>query len=189
MNRRSAFTLIELVAALALAGLLLLVLFQVTVGLGHDRSVMQAASADPEPVQRISRRLWDDLGSSYRAGVDEGRLWVEGWSGLASGSGHHHPVRVQYRVENAENPRGGVLIREEHDLTDLSNKPRDISVIALGVAALSLEPLVGTEDPLRDNAAVSPPDPGFALRLVWHDESRSDLHLRLLGVVLEGWEE
>lgn len=118
-RRRRAFTLIELVAASALAAMLVLVLFQVIGSFGRtrmalDRSAAEHASAaqDPWKSDMLDMLRWD-LANSTERKLEPGRVTLTGHGSLdlrtlASG---HMPVVVTYEFER----RGGrgFLVRRQ----------------------------------------------------------------------------
>lgn len=140
MVRERGLTLIEMLAGLALTGLLVAALFQsLGVVVGSERR-LAAATPTPEATpwrDAVRRQVRSDLDQALSAGYADGVLRIEGWCGrdVEAGTRDHDAVAVTYRVE----PGTGWLIREQAQLGEAHQRPQQRELVAAGVADLALD--------------------------------------------------
>lgn len=136
---RRGLTLIELLACLALTGLLASVLFQVAGAVMRSErrlaSAEQAAEDSSLPqaswLEATRRGMQDDLDQALSVTIKPDAIYIEGWCGrdLGSAESHHEPVSVVYRFIG----RGAYLIREQSSLGKVQVVPPQRELIAQGL--------------------------------------------------------
>jgi type II secretory pathway component PulJ len=156
-HRAVGFTLIEMIAACALAAVLLLVLAKVTAGL----RVAAAVHAEGEPTawrRGLLDQLQRDLDLSTEQTADSQGTELElmgpldcGISAAASTGLAPRPARVVYRLVGEEPRRA--LIRETSDLLNRGNHNVRRDLLAVGVTHWSLALL--SEKPEEGSASAS----------------------------------
>ena len=137
-RRRRAFTLIELLAASALAAMLVLVLFQVIGSLGRTRAALDrkesAAAHEPWKSDLLDMLRWD-LANATERRLEPGRVTLAGHGSLdrRSLAAGHEPTAVIYELER----RGSrsVLVRRQIDARAWSE------LLCADVTAFTVEPL------------------------------------------------
>lgn len=139
---RSAFTLIEQLAASALVALLLGASVAVLAGIARQRhDAATTATIVDEPARRIGRMIAWDLTNADRFRVDGPGLTCAGYDALdpASMVPTHRPVRVSYRIEQTDGaPR---LVRVQSELDVMSNRNTAKSLVAADVIRFHVTPL------------------------------------------------
>ena len=143
MNERNGFTLIETLAACALAALLLLVALQVVGSVGRSQRTMTRrddATAWADGVLDVIRA---DVLNARHVTVADGELRIDGYNALdpATLRPSNRPARVIYRVR----PIAGRpwLARSQTRLDDLTNAATTTQPLCPDVAALAV---VATRD-------------------------------------------
>jgi prepilin-type N-terminal cleavage/methylation domain-containing protein len=146
---RTAFTLIELLAASALAALLMLVLFQVIGSLGRTRAAMTHASraAGPAPASQSAWKTdlldvlrWD-LANASTIQLEANQLTLEGTAALdrRSLAVGQEPVTIVYAIER----RGGrsCLVRRQSTRGMLRHNAEWSELVGADVTAFELAPV------------------------------------------------
>jgi type II secretory pathway pseudopilin PulG len=144
-RRTAAFTLIELLAASALAAVLMLVLFQVIGSLGRSR----AALARVEQSDASARTAWKadlldlfrwDLSNATEASFKPGVVTLTGHGALdrRSLAVDQQPVTVVYRLE----PRGrsACLVRHQFPRGGVTNDASWSELVCANVTAFEMSP-------------------------------------------------
>jgi len=137
---KPAFTLIEQLAAIALASLFMLAALAVLAGIARDR----AARPDRQTHQTISRAadlIAQDLSESRRAVFGNGHVRLSGFGSLdhRSLSPTHRPARVEYTIVRAGET--SQLVRWETDLDILSNRNSWTQTVCVDVAGIEIRSL------------------------------------------------
>lgn len=154
--RRSAFTLIELLAATALAALLLAAGFRVIGSLGRARAVLARQEQSRTYVAETLDLLRWDLANARYMKSSPGELTLTGYGSLdpQTFAPRHRPVTVRYRLaapgEAPGEADGGVgatggggrawLVREQIDLDSSTNRNRSSALVCAGVAGFEVSP-------------------------------------------------
>lgn len=142
---RPAFTLVEQLAATALASLLMAASLAVLARISHGRarSVADAANVG-DSVERIL--AWDLANASHMR-IEPDAITLAGFDSLdaATLEPTHRPVRVSYRIEST----GGrlSLVRKQTDLDVLSNRNTWARLVACGISRLDVTSLKGGRVP------------------------------------------
>jgi prepilin-type N-terminal cleavage/methylation domain-containing protein len=99
---RRAFTLVELLAAMALSAVLMLAVFQVVGTLGRTRAVMIASAGQPLWHDRVRELLRRDLAQSSLAKFEPSALTLIGSASIRSAMQDvtHEPVMVTYTIRS-----------------------------------------------------------------------------------------
>jgi prepilin-type N-terminal cleavage/methylation domain-containing protein len=149
-RRRTAFTLIELLAASALAALLMLVLFQVIGSLGRTRAAMVAAQT--RGGRAASHAAWTsdlldtlrrDLANATEARIDDGggRLEITGHGSLDRDTlaAAQEPVTAVYELA-ATAPGHAHLVRRQSPRGGLSGQRAWSELLCANVSRFTVEP-------------------------------------------------
>lgn len=145
--KRHAFTLIELMATVALAGVLMLALLQVITATGRTQRMMASTPVSSvDPWQRAVAVIERDLQSARSATFHDGVLVLEGVGGWDPSTlePNHEPAVVRYRRIDAEPP---LLVREQRDVLRLGQQRPWRVLIGVGVERFTLEPIVPQDAP------------------------------------------
>ncbi|MEM1108469.1 MAG: prepilin-type N-terminal cleavage/methylation domain-containing protein [Planctomycetota bacterium] len=139
-KHKQGLTLIEMLAGLALTGLLVAALFQsLGVIVGSERRLAQVAPPETATPWReaVRRQVTSDLDQAIWAVFENGELQMEGWSGrdVETGSRHHEAVAVTYMIERET----GFLIREQKTLGDARQRIPQRELVAAGAADIALD--------------------------------------------------
>ena len=148
MTRRRAFTLIELLAASALAAVLMLVMFQVIGSLGRARTALArseaggAAAQSPWKSDLLDAVRWD-LANADTAKFEADRIVLTGHGSLnrRTLARSHEPVTVTYSIERRGRGDGGCLVRRQMPRGGATNDRGWSEVVCVGVSRFGLEPL------------------------------------------------
>lgn len=163
-QRNTAFTLVEALATMALASLLVLAGFRVIASVGRGRAAMierdpVAGHAAAAGVLELVR--WDLSNARFvRAGEDELSLYGYNAFDAQTLAPVHRPVRVVYRIRRAGGR--GWLVREQTNLDVSNNRNRWTQLVCPDVSTLQLH-RVPSPDPRRGGSARTAPlqsDPG-----------------------------
>lgn len=161
---RRGFTLIEVLATLALAALLLLAGFRAIASLGRARAALARQEAERSYVPEVVDLLRLDLSNARYMAARPDELTLTGYGGLDADTldPNHRPVTVRYHLVRA----GGRtrLIREQTDLDVSTNRNRWSAVVCSGVAAFEVRAAAddtGTGGPAGRPA--EPPPKGLRL--------------------------
>jgi hypothetical protein len=151
VNRRrcpgTAFTLVELLAASALAAVLMVVLFQVIVSLGRSRAALAAAAGDGRtgPHAAWKADLLDTLrrdlanATEVRVGRDEVEITGHGSLDRQTLAAAHEPVTVVYGLVG---PAGRAsLVRRQSPRGGVTNDRAWSELVCANVSRFSLEPV------------------------------------------------
>lgn len=156
----AAFTAVELLAATALAAVLMAAVMGVIASLGPMRQAITDRGERTLWKEDLIRLLRHDLAEARRITAPNGVLVVEGWRRLdpRTLSGSHLPTRVRYRLVRSEDEAGvGLLVREQTDLLDLTNRPTRAMLVCVGVEDFKVELLAELENE-SSRSDSSPPE-------------------------------
>ena len=133
--RRGGFTLVELLAAVALTGLLAAALLTIVAGLG--RQVTPARTGDAlhtAEATGLKHLLERDLLQARAVTLTADSLTLHTLSHLHADTldASHRPVRVRYHHLEDD----GALVREQYDPLDTTGQPRSAHLVATGVSSL-----------------------------------------------------
>lgn len=172
--RHRAFTLIELVAATALAALLMVALFRVTVSLAKVRTVIAQVPTVETWTKDLHRQLDRDVSQAREVMLADGMLQLLGPLGRGEASRvAHGPARIIYRVMSAEGT--GLLVREELDLLDRSNKGMRTLLMCAGVGEFKIEPVSTTTPPTMAASTTHSGDGAFRYSLTLAADPREPI--------------
>lgn len=183
-RRPRGLTLIELMAAAAIASLLMLTLLQVIVGLGRDgrrmRETANKQAAWPSKVQLLLQR---DLDAALTVNWTGAALHLEGgigWASSTTGPGHE-PASVVWRLIpttlplSTRNPQDQsdpttqyILVRDQRDLLNLGQSLPARSAVALGLTSMTIDPHKHARDltlPNPELASSAPSEPYLGVQL------------------------
>ena len=134
---KRAFTLIEQLAAIALAGLFMLAALSVLGSVARaTRSVPE--QTDGPPINHVIELIRHDLMQSERIRTSENRLTLVGFASLdpRTMAPTHRPCRIEYRVVRGDGvPR---LIRRQTDLDVLGNQAHWEQTVCADIAGIRL---------------------------------------------------
>lgn len=151
MRRRTAFTLIELLAASALAAVLMLVMFQVIGSLGRTRAALSRASDDagrgsavqsPWKSDLLDALRWD-LANAATAKLEANRVTLAGHGSLdrRTLAASHEPVEVTYRLERRGAGGRTCLVRREVPRGAATNDRGWSELLCADVSRFAVEPV------------------------------------------------
>lgn len=183
MNRERscprAFTLLELLAATALAAVLMVVLLQVVAAMARGKVVLErdaAAHTAPWQADLVENLRWD-LTNTVEGTAEPGRLRLSGHGSLdrATLDSGHRPVNVSYAIEQL----GGRpwLVRRQSPRGGLTNERGWSELVCPDVASFVVEP-VDAADPVWAKIGVRRP-PRAPMTL---DASIRAVRLRVDGI-------
>lgn len=141
-----AFSLVELLAALALASVLMVAVMQVTASLGRMGGAMERRG-DAGSLWRSDVRdlLRSELEQAMFAVADVDELHLEGMIGLGGAS--RDPVLVAYRLIRLDDNEPGLLVREQRRLLDRTSRPDRRDLVVANVRRFEPELLEPGERP------------------------------------------
>jgi prepilin-type N-terminal cleavage/methylation domain-containing protein len=157
--RRPAFTLVELLAATALAAMLLAAGFRVVGSLGRARAALARQDlARSYAAEAVDLLRWDLANARYMKSVP-GDLTLTGYGGLDPDSlaPRHRPVTVRYHLAAAAGRNW--LVREQADLDVATNRNRSSALVCSGLAGFDVWPAAGPEAVAGRTGAASPRPP------------------------------
>lgn len=186
MRRTAGFTLVEIVAALALAGLLLTVLLTVTGRVNHTRARLDdAARDDRDRADGLVALLRHDLihaRSVESVGAD---AIITGYGGLDRRTLEptHRPARVTYRVlDVGVDEAMPVLVREQIDLDNQTNREASIELVAIGIGRFAVKEVGHSDDTLDSDAEIdvtAVPSRWFEASWHWADEPDREMSITI----------
>lgn len=147
---RPAFTLIEQLAAVALASLFMLAAMAVLGGVARDRARLgRDATVD---LRRVADLLESDLGQARRMKSGSRGVTLSGFGSMDSRMvPSHRPVRVEYRIEtNGDVSR---LLRLQTSLDVSGNHDTRADWVTDGVARIEVTPIGPKQKPSTQPAA------------------------------------
>ena len=158
------FTAIELLAATALAGMLMLAVLTVTGSLGRAEQVIENRSSDPSWRRQVTDLLRRDVVQARKVDVQEGVLIIEGWCRLdeARGTISHRPVTIRYRWSQRDREldrraEPGWLVREQTELLEvLDGRPTRAAVVCGEVSGFAAELVMPAGDDAEGANASTP---------------------------------
>jgi len=170
-----AFTLIELVVAVALASLLMILVLSVSASVRRDRTLIPAHDQTHDWRDRFVALIQHDLIHGRTVDVDrkEKKIVIIGYSGLDRRSLEptHRPTRVVYRLIEMELPatasagpdddaaslvsRSTALVREQVDLDDMTNRNAYVEVVQVGVGQIDLRRIDDNSYPSERSPLIS----------------------------------
>ncbi|MEM8738835.1 MAG: prepilin-type N-terminal cleavage/methylation domain-containing protein [Planctomycetota bacterium] len=156
-SRHRGLTLIELLAATALAALLMVTLLQVIQTTGRSRAAMDTIQLEGSAWRaRLTGVMQADLNHSRRAAWDGQQLLIEGWNGWQRSTREpaHEPAHTVYRFIETPAPSttGYLLVREQRDLLDLGQQRPTQELLAAGITRWDFTPAPGSlDDPAPEN--------------------------------------
>lgn len=158
--KRTALTLIDVVAATALAGILMVVALSFMVTLANQN---QYFVTDERAiwVGTVKQRLISDLMQSSRFSMRDGQLLIHGIG--HSQTGKSQPVRRPAVIRYYVTEVGNWLIREETYPQSRSNLKPNREIVCHGVTGLDAEPLKEPELNKNDTQG----DPLGVLVVLW----------------------
>jgi len=150
LPRRRGFTLIELVAASAIAALLMVGVLMIFTSIVHDRErLMKARTTDAQDVNQLIDLLRRDLASAVNLpGQSGGDLVMQTSSSLDEQTLTFvdRPALVSYQLvdQAGEGKQGGRCLYRRQQRTDEPVMPRAmVSLVAYHVRQLQMQPLSG----------------------------------------------
>lgn len=174
-----AFTLIELLAALVLASMLSLVLLTVTARINDGLAESEQLNLNTRPAdQGFIAMLRHDLTHAQSVETVADDIVITGFGGLdrVTLRPTHRPVRVTYRlVRDANRATPPVLVREQFEFDNRTNRESWIELVAVGIESVRLRGAGGTGpatgDPSATGASSPPPLPWrFEVTYQWVDQ-------------------
>ena len=152
---RRAFTLVEQLAALALAALLTAAAIGVLAGIARDRASLRPNEGEAG-LERAAELIRADLAGSQRLEPWGNGFSLNGFASIDSASlaPGHRPVRITYQILKIGNESS--LVRTQESLDVLSNRNTDAQLVCDEVAAVSIRPVV------TGRPATRPADPSGA---------------------------
>ncbi|HWE00784.1 MAG TPA: hypothetical protein VG326_00135 [Tepidisphaeraceae bacterium] len=137
---KRAFTLIEQLAALALATLFMLAAFGVLAALARNFPQNRQAFAQDASFARAAELIRRDLTDARRVRVGDDQFTLCGFNSLEANTlaVDHRPVRVVYRIER--NEHSSRLMRRQEALDVLSNRNAWSELVCENIAHIALVP-------------------------------------------------
>ena len=174
MNFRG-FTLVEMIAAIALAAVLMASVVQVVAGLPVTDSAKRSMS-DALDAQSLRRLLVFDLQHAHHWEFSEHQLVLHGTAHFDSdGRRGHLPSRVAYHIVEVESVPW--LVRQQTLTLERSDAQPTTELLLPGVAALNLR---DEEGELQTTVPLSQLPPIVQLELVSQDPGVPLLHWQIL---------
>lgn len=139
--RRSAFTLVEMLASTVLATLLMMAVLAVVASIGRTQRIIETRDESATWPAGVMEMVRFDLLNARDVKIGDDRLVLSGFGSLdaATLEPTHRPVEVEYRLRQAAGVQW--LVRAQTDLDVLSNRNRWSQPIAAGVAGFDCESL------------------------------------------------
>jgi hypothetical protein len=142
---RTAFTLIEQLAAVALASAFMLAGFAVLGRLSH-RATPQPSGDEARALRHAADLIAWDLSEAARLHSTDSGLNISGFGSLdAAMNPTHRPVRIEYKVEHVGS--AWRLVRRQTSLDVMSNRGSRTDWVADGIARIELTPLSPVDQP------------------------------------------
>ena len=137
--RERAFTLIELLAATALIGLLMVAMMSVMGSIGRTERVMAAHDTAAPEVDALVRLLERDLAHAREVYAENDRVELHAFSAVDERSMEptHRPVRIRYEVRRLGSRRW--LVRRQARRDELSNRDVSAELVCADVKAVQLK--------------------------------------------------
>lgn len=125
MRHRTGLTLIELTAAMAIAGMLMTATLGVSARLASRRRAEAVGTEDFARTQALGRLLEADVLPARRYRINDSGLWLETWSRLdrQTSARAHLPTIVNYEVRQ---------VADDNWLVRLQQSPDDTKVFGFG---------------------------------------------------------
>ena len=145
---RQAFTLIEQLAALVLASLLMFAALAVLAGMARQGGAVPVARTEQNvALERTAELIRRDLLDAKRVKVGDNEMTLSGFNSLdpTTLAPTHRPVRVSYWIERDEHLSR--LMRRQETLDVLSNHNAWSETVCNDVAAITLIPLTASPAP------------------------------------------
>lgn len=139
LSAENGFSLIELLAALVLAGVLMMTTGKLlNILRQQEKLIARTAEADAAWVSRTLDLLEQDLQNSRRVRATPSGFQLSGFAGTdrITGQANQSEGLVEWSIE--EQPGTSWLIRTESASTSLSNRPSQRKVVAADVRQISL---------------------------------------------------
>lgn len=140
-RRRSGLTLLELLAALVLASVMMAGVVGVLKSMNLKARQVAELDVKPDWHRRFVALITHDLRNARRINVDETSITLTGYMGRDFGSGQatHRPTQVRYFIRQTDE-HAWLLRREEHiDIRSTENN--ETEVVCHDVRALTIERL------------------------------------------------
>jgi prepilin-type N-terminal cleavage/methylation domain-containing protein len=150
MNRRPAFTLVEMMLATVLAALLMAGLLTVASGLSRDQRRMQARTAGERPTIPIELLRKDLAGATAMlASADHGTIVLIGHNGLdpKTLSPTGRLAQVTYRLTGQRGAKS--LVREQRLLDDVIGPRPWSEIVVLAARGFTLTPASNDAEPVK----------------------------------------
>ena len=185
---RTAFTLVEMLAALALSAALMVAVLSLSTGVSRTERAMAATHQRSDTHEALVELLRRDLSEARQVDILSqgirliGPLQVEPDTQERS----HLPVEVRYEI--AESPVGGlsggpaggpggpggtagsILLRCQRRLEQRTNQAESRRLVATGVRSIQFTP-VASADSATDQADVNVMPAAIRIQVIWNDES------------------
>ena len=154
-----AFTLIEQLAAVALASLFMLAGLAVLGGLARDGTTAASPRGDARALSRAADLIEWDLAQAARFRVEHGGAVLTGFGSLDSTMNPtHRPARVEYRLAGPGDARR--LVRRQTSLDVPSNRATREDWVSDGIARIELVPMSAVKPATRPAAELFGPADG-----------------------------
>jgi len=153
---RHGFTLIEMLLATVLAGILMGGVLLMTTAIGRDRARVSADEALPRGAGLVDQLRWDLTNATTMAQADNGRVLIlTGHGGLDSKSlaSNGRLVKVTYEVRGKS--RDAALFRTQTYLDDPVRPEPWTELVALNVTALHVLPKSADSNPVEKEKPIS----------------------------------
>jgi type II secretory pathway component PulJ len=151
-HRRSAFTLVELLAALSLTALLTAGLAGSLRGLNAQRKITADKLADRPARRRFLAQLEREIAQANHLRAAPNRLVIVGFGSLdpSDSSNSHQPIEIEYAIETISNR--SELVRRQRAVPQLNNQRRPAESILADVTTFQVSAL--EENGAKDGTAV-----------------------------------
>lgn len=139
--KHKGFTLIELIAAVALAAMLMMLLAAVATNTREIHAAWTHPNNHHDANTGVLELIRHDLAHARRIDSARNTLVITGFGGIdrASLSPTHLPARVTYRlIASSSHQHQLCLVREQGNLNSRSNHPPFVEVVAVGVSNFEL---------------------------------------------------
>jgi type II secretory pathway pseudopilin PulG len=134
MNRRSGFTLLELLLATTLAAALMILVLMVTASIRRSQSALRDDHPDRQAMTRLEELIEQDASMSSNVQIRENEVVFDGYSRLDRGTlgPSHGATRVLYRLVRSNGH--GYLLRQQTDLDSQTNRESQVELIMADVS-------------------------------------------------------
>jgi prepilin-type N-terminal cleavage/methylation domain-containing protein len=138
-TRPRGFTLIEMLATLALASLLMLGILSVMASLGKARQEVESHRSEVPLAADVEAVILRDLQDARSVKAEGAGFRIEGYGAMdpKTLARTHRPARVVYSVRNGGG--GGVLVRQQWTFDDESGAKSFSQIVALNVGQFALK--------------------------------------------------